>query len=243
MLAKTKNFLLSCLFTFMFIASACAQSQPDTKIVQEQLGKMFPNFKVSEVNPTDIPELYEVIGESGQIVYYSPKGYLIFGEIWTVTGKSITGEKKQKIQKKKMQEALASVPYDKALKIGKGDKKIIEITDPTCPYCQMAAKELKKRNDITKYVFFFPIRGEESLNKMAYIICSKNQEQAYYEIYENPNKSISVSKECKDKANKIIQVHQSFIEKLAVRGTPFFIINETPVPGANMPLIDELLKN
>lgn len=243
MLIKIKAFLLSCLFMFIFIVSAYAQSQLDTKAVKEQLKEMLPNFKVSEINPTDIPEVYEVISESGQIIYYNPKGYLIFGEIWTVTGNSITLNRKAELQKKKVQEALNNIPYDSAVKIGNGRKKIIEISDPICPYCRIASDKLKEYKDVTRYVFFFPLSGEDSMNYISYILCSKDPQKAYQKVYSGKldKEKPSPSKECRKKTENIIKEHLKFVQKLAVRGTPYFIINGTPVEGANMQLIESLL--
>jgi thiol:disulfide interchange protein DsbC len=244
-----RSLLVSFLVVFLFAVSACAQSQVDqldTKAVQEQLNKIFPNFKVSEVNATDIPGIYEVIGESGQILYYSPKGYLLFGEIWTVAGKSITGERMQAIQSKKVQEILSSIPFDKAVKLGNGSKTVIEISDPTCPYCRMASKKIDEYKDVTRYVFFMPIHGEDSIKQISYIICSKDPEKAYHEAYsgkiDNQVKTMNITNECKAKMDKILSDHQILAQKLNVRGTPFFIIGKTPVPGANIPLIESLLK-
>lgn len=235
---KVFLFLVSAIL-FSFV-SACA-SQSDLSQIQEQLRKTFPNFKIQEVNKTAIPELYEVVGENGEILYYSPKGYLIFGELWTVEGKSITGERRQEIQTKMIKEVMNNLPYDKAVKIGKGEKIVVEISDPNCPHCQMVAKKLKERNDITKYVFFFPL-SDKSKEKISYILCSKEPDKAYYEVYENPQKQFTVSAECKEKAEKALNEHIGLALKLRVRGTPFFIINQTPVVGANIPQIEELLK-
>jgi len=55
-------------------------------------------------------------------------------------------------------------------------------------------------------------------------------------------KTMKITNECKEKTEKILAEHQSLAMKLNVRGTPFFIIDKTPIAGADILLIKNLLE-
>jgi thiol:disulfide interchange protein DsbC len=234
------------LFVFSFTLFAkSGNEKPSPEAVKQELQKMLPRLSVAEVNDTPIPGIYEIVGESGQIIYYNPKGYLIFGEIWTTNGTSITAERRMSLQEKKLSKVLENLPLDKAIKIGNGTKTIIEISDPTCPFCRRAHETLKDHKDITKYVFFLPIHGEQSLKGIAYILCSSNPAQKYDEVYngkaDNQIENFTPTPDCQQKVVNIINEHVKIAQTLQVKGTPYFIINKKPVEGANIPLIEKLL--
>ena len=49
-------------------------------------------------------------------------------------------------------------------------------------------------------------------------------------------------KTCKDgSVDKLVKTHKDVAAQLGVTGTPFFFINDQPVSGANIPLIEKLL--
>ena len=233
-------------FSFTLFAKS-GNGEPSPEAVKQELQKIFPRLSVAEVNETPIPGVYEIVGESGQIIYYSPKGYLIFGEIWTTNGTSITAERRMMMQEKRLSKVLETLPLDKAIKIGNGTKKVIEVSDPTCPFCRRAHETLKDYKDITKYVFFLPIHGEHSLKAIAYIVCSSDPAKQYDEVYSgNADEQIekfNITSDCQKKLENILNEHTKVAQALQVRGTPYFVVNKKPVEGANIPLIERLLNN
>jgi len=234
------------LYSFTLFAKN-GNGKPSPETVKQELQKVFPRLSVAEVNETLLPNIYEIVGESGQIIYYSPKGYLIFGEIWTTNGTSITAERRMTMQEKRLSKVLENLPLDKAIKIGNGTKSIIEISDPFCPFCRRAHEALKERKDITKYIFFLPIKGEHSIKGIAYIICSSNPAQKYDEVFsgkaDDQIETFNITPDCQQKVENILNEHVKIAQMLQVRGTPYFIINKKPVEGANIPLIEKLLNS
>ena len=96
----------------------------------------------------------------------------MFGEIWTKDGRNVTAEKRARIAAAKLKD----VPLDKAVKIGNGRNKVIEFTDPDCPYCRKAAEFFKGRNDVTLYVFFFPLPIHKDAQAHArYVLCAADK--------------------------------------------------------------------
>lgn len=225
--------LLMLFFLVVSISFAYGVSKNDE--VKSQLSKIFPNFTIDSVSESPIPGLYEVVTKDGQIMYWSPKGYMIFGEIWTKTGKSITAERRQEIVRKKLE----SLDLSQAIKIGSGKNKIVTFTDPECPYCKRGYEYLSKRSDYTEYLFFLPFHGDSSKRKAAYVICSKDKKKAYDEVMSG--KKVSVSDECIAKAEPVIQKHMSLAQSVGVGGTPTYVINGNIVYGANISLIENIL--
>jgi thiol:disulfide interchange protein DsbC len=151
------------------------------------------------------------------------------------------------MQEKRLSKVLDTLPLDKAIKIGNGTKKVIEVSDPTCPFCRRAHETLKDRKDITKYVFFLPIHGEHSLKAIAYIVCSQDPAKKYEEVYsgkvDDRIENFNITSDCQQKLETILNEHTQVAQKLQVRGTPYFIIDKKPVEGANISLIEKLLNH
>jgi len=208
------------------------------------LNKAFPQIKVDSITPSDINGLYEVVSGQNIFFYYPEKDLLLVGEIYNTTGQSLTGEKKRELKAKlqaKALEKLKDLPLAKAVKVGNGPKKVIEFTDPDCPYCRRASEALKGRADITRYVFLTPMAHPNAITKVHYILSSKDQEKAYHEMMEGkpvPASSTEYSKEVKDQAAE----YMDFARSLGIDGTPTFYINGQQVVGADMEKINGLLK-
>ncbi len=151
---------------------------------EEVLAKFKETFKnvksVESVSKTPVAGIYEIVGNGGSAVfYYAPKSdILFFGDMVNKEMKSLTQEKRNSIQQAK----LGDIPLDKAIKIGNGQHKVIEFTDPDCPYCRQAASYFKDK-DVTKYVFLRPIPAlhPKAEEKCRYILDAPDKAKAYYE--------------------------------------------------------------
>lgn len=229
-----RNYFIFLVLLFMLSSLSYAEMSISNQ-VKSQLERMFPNFQIDSVSESPIPELYEVVGKNGQIIYWSPKGYVVFGEIWTTTGVSITGERRQQLAIKKFE----SLDLSKAIKIGNGKNKVVTFTDPDCPFCRKGYEYLSKREDITEYLFFLSFHGDSSRKKIAYVFCSKDRKKAYSEVMSG--KEVSVSEECLKKSETAINEHLSIAQSLNIGGTPTFYVNGKLIQGANIPLLDNVL--
>jgi len=193
------------------------------------------------IEKTPLEGIYEIVANKGSIVfYYAPKSELIiFGEIYDKNKKSLTQEKRDQLQAQK----LAEIPLDKAIKIGTGKNKVIEFTDPDCPYCRQAAEYFKNKN-VTKYVFLIPItqlhpKAEE---KAKYILAAADKVKAYYEVMSGAKDKDDLGRQkISPDVNDIYQAQQSIGKAIGITGTPAFWINGKYVPGANIKMFDTLL--
>jgi thiol:disulfide interchange protein DsbC len=223
----------------LFIVAAAGFSKANDAVEMEKanLMKSFPNLRVDGFREAPLKGLYEITAGE-QVFYFSPEGYLFFGEIWTKGGKNLTAEMREKV----VSERIKNLPLDKALKIGDGPKKVIEFTDPDCPYCRKVDSFLAKRTDTTRYVYFVPLRKihPEAEKKARYILSQPNREQAFHDVFGGTldGKPVPV-------ADGVQQSQLEEMEKIAaglgVRGTPALWIEGAPVNGADLQRISGLL--
>lgn len=218
--------------------SVYAQEQDD---VSESFKKAYPGVAVEKVNKTDMEGIYEVIFEGGAgLMYYHPKtGNVIFGEIWSKSGKSITGERLESL----LVSQVKNIPLDKAIKIGNGKNEIIEISDVDCPFCRKASDWLDKRNDVTRYVFLFPLTQihPEAEAKSKHILCAKEPSKEYLTAMKGGLDNRKDLTPC-DTFNDVFIAHKDVGLKMRVTGTPLFIVNGKLVKGADFKKIEANLK-
>ena len=203
--------------------------------------KEIASINVEAIEKTPIEGIYEIVANKGSIVfYYAPKSELIiFGDIYDKNKKSLTQVKRDQLQDKK----LAEIPLDKAIKIGTGKNRVIEFTDPDCPYCRQAAEYFKNKN-VTKYVYLIPIpqlhpKAEE---KAKYILAAVDKAKAYYEVMSGAkDKDDLGTQKISPEVNAMYQAQQSIGSMIGITGTPAFWINGKYVPGANIKMFDTLL--
>ncbi len=208
--------------------------------VEESLKKSFPDIPVESVHATAIPGIYEVVA-GGRIAYYAPaQEYLIVGSIISKDRKNLTEERNGEI----MGQRIKSLPLDKALKIGSGPHKVIELTDPDCPFCRTASKFFAGRKDVTRYVYLYPLTIHPNAEaKIKYIFCAKDKAKAYEEAMSGKLDDMKF-KVCEDAAAAdMVKLHKELGDKAGIQGlgTPMFTVNGQVVRGANIPEIEKLL--
>jgi thiol:disulfide interchange protein DsbC len=206
--------------------------------------KALPQLKIDSVSESQIKGLFEVTTGQNIFYFYPEKNLLIVGDMFTTTGQNITGEKKRALKAKFQQQALAKVkdlPLEKAVKVGDGPKTVIEFTDPDCPYCRRASEGLKKRTDVTRYVFLTPLAHPNAITKVYYILNAKDKEKAYHEMMEGKPLP-STTTEYSDEIKSLASQHMDLARSLGIDGTPSFFINGQQVVGADLEKINSLLK-
>ena len=220
-------------------ALAADKGTPAAKPAEQGFKAMFPNFAVDSFRESPIKGLYE-IAAGGNIIYFSPAGYLVFGEIFDQKGSDITANRKAELLAGK----ISGLPLDKAFKIGSGKVPVIEISDPDCPYCRKASEYLSKRTDITRYVFFLPLKQiHPDSEKHARYILAKNTYDAYEEAYTGKldGRNFELMPDMDKRAAAWLREQEEIVAGLGVRGTPAFFINGKFVNGANIPEIEKIL--
>ncbi|TYO96796.1 thiol:disulfide interchange protein DsbC [Geothermobacter ehrlichii] len=179
--------------------------------------KTLPKTGIDSFKPSPISGLYQV-GAGPQVFYFSPEGYLFFGEIWTADGKNLTAQAREEI----IRDNFARLPLEKALTIGSGPVQVVEFTDPDCPFCRQLDQVLAGRKDITRHVFFFPLESihPSARDKARFILCSADRERAMREVYTGglDGQPIPETGDCQ--ADALIDEYLRAGGSVGVRGTP-----------------------
>jgi thiol:disulfide interchange protein DsbC len=206
-----------------FTLPALADEASVRKAVESKLGN-----KVDSVVKTAYAGLYEVYAD-GQIIYTDEKvsalliGTLIDGK----TMKNVTSERMQKLTAIQF----SDLPLELAVKQVRGDGKRVFATfeDPNCGYCKKLAKEIAKLDNVTVYVFLYPILSPDSLEKSKQIWCSSDRAKAWNDWMVD-GKAPSGKGDCDTAAvQKTIETGR----KLAINGTPtIFFADGERIPGA-----------
>jgi thiol:disulfide interchange protein DsbC len=233
------------IMVLVFILTSSVFTPGFTQTPEESLKKAFPKLKFDNIHPSNIKGLYEVTSGS-EILYYSPETEsIVVGEIVTRDGRNLTREKQQEILSNNLRGKIKDVPLQKAISIGKGKHRIIEITDPDCPYCRKSSEFLAKQTDVTRYIFFYPLPiHPQATDKVLYIFCAKDRVKAYEEAMTGKLDDMAF-KTCKDpQAQELLKAHKEVADFLGIRGTPFFFVDgQTAIFGADIPRLEKLLRN
>jgi thiol:disulfide interchange protein DsbC len=229
--------LTATIFCVLFLFSSCVFAKDIP--VAEKFKKSFPKNNFESITPTAIKGVYEVY-TGNQIYYYMPKdGVILYGSLITKEGINITRESSLK----KMAQKMASLSLDSALKIGNGKTTVVEFMDPNCYHCRQAYKFFSQRQDVTLYVFFFPL-SKESADKIKHILCSKDVLKTYDDVVSGKLDNNAPLPACTDKkVDETVKTHMRLASQIGVRGTPLFYIKGQVVDGFDPTAIEKLLKD
>lgn len=207
----------------------------DSKISQEQKDKIEEYFQHSigaglkagdvEVGRSDIKGLVEIYVQ-GKLMYFDVDSQLLFiGEVYDRNGLSLT----KAALKQKSLDRLSSLPkIHLVLNGGKGLKKIIEFTDPDCPYCRKANAFFSDLHiPVERHVYFDTRIHPSAKNKVIHILCAKDKEKAFKAVYAN---QLTTYEYCEEGA-ALAERHQQASIEMAVSGTPTFFIGDNLVRG------------
>jgi thiol:disulfide interchange protein DsbC len=204
----------------------------DTDRVKAELRKRVPEANVDSVRKVPYGGLYEVL-VGGDIFYTDARGeFLVAGSIIDLkTKENITEARMRQVNAIKWE----SLPLDSAIKIvrGNGSRKIAVFEDPNCGYCKRFERDLQGVNDLTLYVFLYPILSPDSVEKSKMVWCSADRSKAWLDHMVRDG-AISGDSKCANPIDQILALGQS----KRVTGTPTIIFeNGDRVPGA-IPVAD-----
>jgi len=197
-------------------------------VIRKALSERIPQLeKIDEVRSTPMQGLYEVrIGTD--LFYTDAKGnYLIQGElIDTKARRNLTEDRINKLTAVDFD----ALPFKDAFTIvrGNGKRKIAVFEDPNCGYCKRFEKDLQNVDNVTVYMFLYPILSPDSAEKSRNIWCAKDRVVAWQDqmVRDKPAPSAS----CDTAA---VQRNLAFGKKHKITGTPTIIFADgSRVPGA-----------
>ena len=111
---------------------------------------------------------------------------------------------------------------------GDGKRKIAVFEDPNCPYCKQFERDLQKVDNVTVYMFLYPILGPDSVEKSRHFWCAKDKGKAWVDWMVRDHAPGTAS--CDTAA---ISRNVEFGKKYRISGTPTLVFADgTRVPGA-----------
>ena len=224
---KIQNALttLACMLAF----STGALGQED--LIRKNLPARLPQFKqIDEVRKSEIPGLYEVRVDGTEIFYTDAKAdFLIEGSlIDTRTKRNLTEERVEKLTAIKFD----SLPLKDAFTVvrGNGERKMAVFEDPNCGYCKRFERDLQKVDNVTIYMFLYPILGADSVEKSKAIWCAKERGAAWLDWMLREQPAASATGGCDATA---LSRNVELGRKYKINGTPTLLfVNGSRVPGA-----------
>lgn len=196
------------------------------KVLPERL----PNFpKIDEISRTPMPGIYEVrIGN--ELLYTDAEGgFIITGEmVDTRSRRNLTEERLDKLTAI----AFDQLPLKDAFTIvrGNGKRKLAVFEDPNCGYCKRFERDLQKIDNVTIYMFLYPILGPDSVEKSRAVWCSRDKGRAWQDFMVRNEPLARPDPSCDASA---LARNTEFGRKYRITGTPTLVfVDGSRVPGA-----------
>jgi thiol:disulfide interchange protein DsbC len=210
------------------------------KALEPKLG----GAKIEGVAPAPVSGLWEVRvrTERGLRILYTDAAanYVIDGNIHELrTNRDLTDERLRKLNAIKFD----SLPLDLAVKVqrGNGKRVLAMFSDPYCPACRQFERTLAQVDDVTIYVFMYPVIRPENVDHSRAVWCSPDRAKAWLELAAGAQPKVpDAPKSCANPVDKIVE----FGHKLGVNSTPtiFFASGERVAGGLRLNDLQEMLE-
>jgi len=214
---------------FLLFSMAAAGAQEAA--IRQALAQRLPQLKaIDEVKPAGVGGLFEVRINSSEIYYTDAKGdFLIDGQIIdTKTRRNLTEERIAKLTAIPFE----SLPFKDAFTLvrGNGQRKMVVFEDPNCGYCKRFERDLQKVDNVTVYLFLYPVLGPDSLKKSHDIWCAKDRAVAWQDWMLREQVAAPASAICDTTA---VARNVELGRKYKITGTPTLLFtNGLRIPGA-----------
>ena len=230
--------LLAAAAALLFSSLAPANEAAIRSTLESKLG-----VKIDGVQPGPVPGLFEVrfrTPDGVQVVYADATGnYVIQGKIYDLrTDRDLTEERLRKLNAIKFE----SLPLDLAVKVqrGNGKRVVAMFSDPYCPACRTFERSLAQIDNVTVYVFMYPVIRPENADHSRMVWCAPDRAKAWLELAAAPKPKLpDAAKGCGDPVDKVLKLGRS----LGVNSTPTLILanGERLAGGLSAPDLQNLL--
>jgi thiol:disulfide interchange protein DsbC len=205
-------------FALCFAAFAATANEAQIrKVLEEKL----EGVKIEGVAPAPVPGLWEVryrTSRGVQILYTDAAGsYAIQGNIHDLRNdRDLTSERLRKLNAIRFD----ALPFDQAVKIqrGNGKRVLAMFSDPYCPACKQFEQTLQKVDDITVYVFMYPVIRPDLASHSKAVWCAPDRGKAWLDLALRGKRPASPGN-CKTPVDDIVELGHS----LGVNSTPTLV--------------------
>jgi thiol:disulfide interchange protein DsbC len=189
--------------------------------IRKVLEQKLQGVKIEGVAPAPVPGLWEVR-------YRTPRGIQILYSNATAThvidGRIVDMRNDRDLTEERLRKLNAirfdSLPMEQAVKIqrGNGKRVLAMFSDPYCPACKQFEQTLQQIDDITIYVFMYPVIRPELADHSKAVWCSPDRSKAWLDLAlrgQRPTSGLN----CETPIDKNVDLGHS----LGVNSTPTLI--------------------
>ena len=205
-----------------------AGARADENSIRKNLTERLPLMgKIDEVTKTSMPGLFEV--RVGSDLYYTDAdgNFILHGQLIDAkAARNLTEERQEKL----LAIDFAALPLKDSFTIvrGNGKRKIAIFEDPNCGYCKRFERDLQKVDNVTVYMFLYPILGPDSEVKSRNLWCMKDRGRAWQDWMLREQAAPTANCDTTALTRNI-----EFGRRYRITGTPTMLLaNGTRVPGA-----------
>ncbi|MGH8730558.1 MAG: DsbC family protein [Burkholderiales bacterium] len=230
MTIRALTVIISTILLISGVASA------DESAIRSEIARKFPNATVESVIKTQHLGLYEVVVD-GQLFYADENfNYLIDGSIIdTNSMTNITAARQKDLEELKLRKLafpFEQLPFEMAIKKvkGNGSRKMAVFSDPDCPFCRRLERDLAKLDNVTIYIFLYPLveLHPKAPDVSRAIWCSGERVKAWDDYMLN-GVVPKAAGTCANPVDKLVE----FGKSKRITGTPtIFFADGKRVPGA-----------
>jgi thiol:disulfide interchange protein DsbC len=215
---KAHRFLL-----FAVLLALGSRALADEAVIRRALEPRL-GVKIEGIQPGPLPGLFEVrfrTPDGVQVVYADATGtYVVQGKIYDLrSDRDLTEERLRKLNAIKFE----SLPLDLAVKVqrGNGKRVVAMFSDPYCPACRQFERSLAQIDNITVYVFMYPVIRPENADHSRAVWCAPDRAKAWLDLAAAPKPKLPpTAAGCGDPVDKVLKLGRS----LAVNSTPTLIL-------------------
>lgn len=211
-------------------ASIAHATDNATSTLMQTLQKRFPTIRISAVQPSPVPGLFQVIA-GDQVVYTDATGdHMIVGRMMdTQTRQDMSAQALDAFYTIDFK----SLPFSQAIRIvkGNGEHKVALFADPDCPFCRQLEQSMRPITNVTVYLFLLPLEQvhPHAMADATAIWCAPDRASAWTNWMLNRT-PIPTGGSC---ANSPIASISALANSLHVHSTPtIFLENGKRIDGA-----------
>jgi thiol:disulfide interchange protein DsbC len=206
----------------------------DDAAIRRALEPKLSGAKIDGIQPAPVAGLFEVRFKSPEgvrVIYTDANGnYVIQGNIFELSsGRDLTEERVRKLSAIKFE----SLPLDQAVKVqrGNGKRVLAMFSDPYCPACKQFEQTLQQLDDVTIYVFMYPVIRPELAAQSKAVWCAPDRGAAWLDLALRGKRNAG-NPACESPVDKNLELGRG----LGVNSTPtLFFANGERVTGGLAP--------
>ena len=213
---------------FALMLPMAAQADDGAGSLEKRLKDLYPATRIERVQTSEIPAVYEVTMGKNSAYTDATGRYFVFGHLYDMkTQRDLTAERMEKQQRIDF----SQLPLGDAIKTvrGKGERMLAVFSDPDCPYCKRLEAELDKLDNVTLYIFPYPLEGlhPEAVDKAVAVWCAPDRASAWADLMKTGK--VPAKRDCENPIQRNIQLAQ----RLGINGTPTMVSADgRMLPGA-----------